>query len=234
MGDSLRKIIKFKLIVGLTIILSFVFLLDSSTTRHHQQSIFQATKAEKSYAQSSMPVENRDLKPLRKQSEVQIKLYKYLIDLSNRESVKSAAIKLNNGKQHNSCVYFVSEALRRVGYKVPLKICYTGNYRHIMHKDISLMHFLKKMGWQESKNLSELQVGDICFTTPDSEGHSTHTYIFMGWVDPQKHDYAYVCDNQSYDYATTLHVRNIKSMLKDKDPLYCFMYLEFYANPRNF
>lgn len=76
------------------------------------------------------------------------------------------------------------------------------------------------MGWHQSKSLSELLPGDICFTTPNSEGHFTHAYIFMGWVEQKKFDYAYVCDNQSYDYGTTLHIRNIKNTSRDKDPFY--------------
>lgn len=164
-------------------------------------------------------------KPLRRiQSQLQNDLYRYMSIPENRESVKTKAIKLNHGSQRNSCVYFASEALRRVGFDVPITISYTGNIRTQEKADISLLHFLQCKGWKISKKISLLLPGDICFTAADLKGHPTHVYIFMGWVKKDSIDYGYVCDNQSYDYETTLHIRNILIPLKGKEPFYCFMY----------
>jgi hypothetical protein len=161
---------------------------------------------------------------LRIQSKLQTNLYKYLLDLNNQKTVKRKSVQLNYGDEHNSCVYFASEALRRVGCRIPKRICYTGQLWGKDKKRTSLINQLRNLRWQESKDLSLLLPGDICFTKPDPYGHPTHVYVFMGWVKNDDYNYAYVCDNQSYDYGLTFHIRNIKNALNDKDALYFFMY----------
>ena len=47
----------------------------------------------------------------------------------------------------------------------------------------------------------------------------------MGWVVENSFDYAYVCDNQSYDYGYTYHKRNVKVALSNKEAFSYFMYL---------
>lgn len=126
-------------------------------------------------------------------------LYKYMSDINNRNSVMKTALNLHKGDPHNACVYFVSEALRRVGTDIPTKTCATGD----------LCKLLTKLGWQKDTNLCNLNPGDICFTTNGSNKEPTHTFIFIGWTDINDKKYADICDNQSYDYGTVLHTRNI-------------------------
>lgn len=151
----------------------------------------------------------------RQQSKLQVSLYNYLSVEANRKSIEKAARKLNRGNPHNTCVYFISESLRRVGYKVPKSICNTKQ----------LVSFLKANGWRVSYSLHELKPGDICFTTNTPMGSPSHGQIFMGWVKSGSIDYGYIVDNQSYDYkGNTYHVRNIRRKQKDKDATKFFMY----------
>ena len=57
-----------------------------------------------------------------------------------------------------------------------------------------------------------IRKGDVVFTTDaklDPNGRPTHTYIFMGWVDPGNYDYAWIVDNQARYYNNqVLHKRN--------------------------
>lgn len=151
----------------------------------------------------------------RKQSDIQSSLYNYLTVSSNRKSVEMTARKLNRGNYHNTCVYFASESLRRVGYKVPKNVC----------KTRQLVSYLKSKGWKVSYNLNELKPGDICFTTNNALGSPSHAHVFMGWVKNGSVDYAYIVDNQSHDYkGNTYHIRNMKRQLRDKEPTRFFMY----------
>lgn len=152
----------------------------------------------------------------RKQSNIQTSLYNYLTVAENRKSVEKAAIRLNRGNAHFTCVYYTSESLRRIGYKVPRYIC---NNRQ-------LTAYLKSKGWKVNYNLHELKPGDICFTTNTNKGFPSHAYIFMGWVKEGSIDYAYIVDNQSYDYKGHIyHVRNVRRKQNDKDATRFFMYL---------
>jgi hypothetical protein len=151
----------------------------------------------------------------RKQSKLQTSLYNYLTVPANRKSVEKAARALNRGNQKNTCVYFASESLRRIGYKVPRSVCNTRQF----------VAFLKSKGWKVSYNLNELKPGDICFTTNHALGAPSHTHVFMGWVKNGSIDYAYIVDNQSRDYnGNTYHIRNFRRKLKDKDATRFFMY----------
>jgi hypothetical protein len=153
-------------------------------------------------------------------------MYEYLMDLSRRESVKDRAKELNGGDQHNSCVYFASEALRRVGLELPLKVCNTGKLSEDEISDIALTSQLLAKGWKTGRDPAGLLPGDLCFTTPDSSGRPTHVYIFMSWEKEGSYEYANVCDNQSYDYGTTYHLRNVQSALPGKEAFSYYMYLE--------
>jgi hypothetical protein len=129
--------------------------------------------------------------------------------------VNKSARRLNRGDRHNTCVYFASEALRRVGYRVPRNVCNTRQF----------VAFLSANGWKKNYNISELKPGDICFTTNTALGHPSHAQIFMGWVKQGSTDYAYIVDNQAYDYNGHIyHIRNIKRKFKDKDATKFFMY----------
>jgi|GEM_PF-5448301 len=148
-------------------------------------------------------------------------IYQYIGDESNRQSAFSAAIALNGNKSANSCVYFISEVLRRNGIAVPSNTANT----------VQLVLELAQRGWSWGTDYKELKPGDIAFTT-DSTGRKigipSHTYIFMGWVSEGSYDYAYICDNQAKDYDNKIyHIRNIRDRDnvdgKSKDAFNFFM-----------
>lgn len=152
----------------------------------------------------------------RTQSTIGTSLYNYLMNYDNRRSVLERAIQLHDGDTSNNCVYFASEALRRAGLTdLPDYVANT----------LTLTSKLQSMGWQISTDLSMLLPGDICFTTSYGNG-PTHAYTFMKWADPNSYDYAYICDNQGYDYGdNAYHIRNIDFETSTKDKLSYFMYL---------
>ncbi|MHC6178472.1 Ig-like domain-containing protein [Clostridium sp. JNZ X4-2] len=151
----------------------------------------------------------------RTQSSIGTSLYNYLMNYDNRQSVLERAIELHDGDTSNNCVYFASEALRRAGLDVPAYVANT----------LTLTSVLESMGWKIGYDLSLLLPGDICFTTSYGNG-PTHTYTFMKWADPSSFDYAYICDNQGYDYGgNAYHIRNIDFETSTKDKLSYFMYL---------
>lgn len=131
------------------------------------------------------------------------KVYNYLKDENNQRKVYNKAVKLNGGDSANTCVYFVSEVLRRNGISIDESTCNTEQ----------LINILKDKGWKKINNYKELEPGDLCFTTDslgNKKGISSHTYIFMGWVEEGSFDYAYICDNQAKDYNNQVyHIRNI-------------------------
>jgi hypothetical protein len=151
----------------------------------------------------------------RQQSKLQIKLHKFISNSDNQKSVEGRVLNLNSGNLHLGCVYFVSESLRRIGVNVPINIC-----------DTSLLTtFLKKQGWEICYDAKKLLPGDICFTTNGKDiNKPTHTYIFMGWIENGDTKFAYVCDNQSYDFGESYHKRNITVAIPGKEAFYYFMY----------
>ncbi len=150
------------------------------------------------------------------QSQIGTNLYNYLMNYDNRQSVLDRAVELHGGDTSNNCVFYASEALRRAGMTdLPESVANTNQ----------LTSQLQSRGWQTSTDLSKLLPGDICFTTSYGSG-PTHTYTFMKWVDPKSFDYAYICDNQGYDYnGDAYHKRNIDFETPTKDCLSYFMYL---------
>jgi len=136
--------------------------------------------------------------------DIRTKIYDYLCQDQNRRKVLKSALALNKGRTSNSCVYFVSETLRRNGVPIPKG---AGNTKQ-------LLAVLNKRGWKKESDFKKLQPGDVCFTTDfngSKKGKPSHTFIFMGWVKPGNYDYAYICDNQIRDYkGNTYHIRNIK------------------------
>lgn len=134
-----------------------------------------------------------------KKVDLNMKLFNYLSSEQNRNSVANRASVLHGGNLHNSCVYYASEALRRIGVKIPDSVCQIPSF----------MNQLKKQGFKVSYNLNNLKPGDICFTTNESGvfgGRPTHTYIFMGWASK---GVAWIADNQLYDYGNVYHKRLI-------------------------
>ena len=126
--------------------------------------------------------------PSRSHSYTQYKLFNYMSNEDNRESVHYAAIDLHGGETTNNCVYFTSEALRRAGVKIPLYVANT----------YQLERELLSRGWIRSTNKSDLRPGDVVFS-----GYK-HSFTFMNWYDD---DYAYIVDNQKKYFDSVLHRR---------------------------
>lgn len=161
---------------------------------------------------------------IRVQSQLQTDLFKYLSDTSNQQSVLQTALSRHNGDYHNACVYFGSEALRRIGVSESSLPIYTSTI-------IQFTADLKNMGWKTSADYTQLLPGDICFTTDENlnNGIPTHTYIFMKWVTVENYDFAYICDNQAPEYDNQVnHIRNIMKVVYTssgkKEPFLFFMY----------
>lgn len=125
-------------------------------------------------------------------SNTNYQLFKYMTDVNNQMSVDNTAVYLHGGVTSNNCVFFASEALRRVGVDLPKS---TANTYELENK-------LKAMGFTYSYDFSQLKPGDIVFTN-----NYTHVFIFMCW---DKDGYAYIVDNQGTSYGNTvLHRRKI-------------------------
>jgi len=129
------------------------------------------------------------------QTPIEARFASYLTSGSNVNSVLIRAIQLHNGDYSNNCVYFSSEAMRRIGIGVPTATCNTGQY----------LSYLRGHGWAPSYDIRKLAPGSICFTTAGYAGNPTHTFAFISWVNPGSYTLANVADNQ----GNTVHVRNM-------------------------
>lgn len=157
------------------------------------------------YAESSLRIEGLRMRIIENpettilpevyQSSYALTLGNYLDNTSNIQSVNATAVALHGGITSNNCVFFSSEALRRTGISVPTSMCNTGNYSR----------YLSGIGFVKNYEIDNLAIGDICFSVNGSYGYPTHTYVFMGWVNPDDHTRAYVADNQ----AGTIHIRSM-------------------------
>lgn len=128
-------------------------------------------------------------------STMQSNLYNYILNPNNEVSIHNRAVELHSGITVNDCVYFQSELLRRMGFSIS----------NSMANVVQFCDLLPKLGFKKDTNIEDLKPGDICIT----QGYS-HAYTFLGWVNPGKTDYAYVCDNQSRVFGGQVyHVRKI-------------------------
>lgn len=153
------------------------------------------------------------------QSAIQVSLVNYLMaSKANRDSVYQRAIQLHYGDASNTCVYFASEALRRVGLNLPADTCNTGD----------LTNKLSNLGWKSGWDKNDLIAGDLCFTRDISgTDYPTHVYTFIRWVNPSDHSLAYIVDNQPYrtDDNDELHTRDIEIVdVADYDAFRYYMY----------
>jgi hypothetical protein len=147
------------------------------------------------------------------------KLYGYISSKSNGASVMKRVKKLRRGSYHNACAYTVSEALRRIGVRIP---SYVNQTRQLDRE-------LAARGFKRSYDIGSTKPGAIAFTTPSKnhKGSPTHVYIFMGWSSP---GVAWIFDNQVYDYGSFYHNRPMKfyyfkgNMKKPKEATSYFMY----------
>ena len=125
-------------------------------------------------------------------SNTNYQLFKYMTNPSNQISVDKRAVELHGGITSNNCVYFASEALRRIGVGLSNDTCNT----------YDLEEKLVYMGFVPCYDLSQLKPGDIVFTN-----NYSHVYIFMCW---DTDGYAYIVDNQSYNFNNQiLHRRQV-------------------------
>lgn len=143
------------------------------------------------------------------------KIYEYLDVETNRATVLKTATDLNNGSQKGVTVYLLSEILRANNFTMPTT---TSNVEQLMTNLVS-------MDWKKNTDFTQLEKGDVCFTIdmPEKPGIPSHAYIFMGWVEDGKTDYAYVCDGQVEEYGSTLHKRNISISTAQKDKFSFFL-----------
>ena len=125
-------------------------------------------------------------------SSLQEKMYKYMLSKSNQDSITNEAIRLHNGDKHNTCVYFISSILRRMGVNIPKGTAYTTN----------LKNELTRRGWVKETNLKNLKPGDIVFCG------TSHVYMFMGWAN-KEHTIANIVDNQKHIYGTVYRTRYV-------------------------
>ena len=140
-------------------------------------------------------------------SNTNYQLFKYMTYPSNQVSVDQRAVELHGGITSNNCVYFASEALRRIGVGLSNDTCNT----------YDLESKLVSIGFVPCYDLSQLKPGDIVFTN-----NYSHVYIFMCW---DTNGYAYIVDNQSYNYNNQiLHRRQIYNDTEISDRATHFYY----------
>ncbi|NRY62748.1 leucine-rich repeat domain-containing protein [Clostridium beijerinckii] len=143
-------------------------------------------------------------------SSTNYQLFKYMTNVNNQLSVDSTAVALHDGITSNNCVYFTSEALRRIGVNIPTSTANT----------YQLENILKNMGFVYSYDFSQIKPGDIVFTN-----NYTHVYIFMGW---DKDGYAYIVDNQRTSFENlVLHKRLILQDTATTDRATHFFYYPY-------
>lgn len=130
------------------------------------------------------------------QTAIQSRIANYLSSSYNVTNVLNTAVALHGGETSNNCVYFSSEAMRRMGVSVPRGTCNTRQY----------LSYLNARGWEANWNIKKLRPGSICFTTNDGGGYPTHTFVFMGWAN-SNYTSAYVADNQ----GSKVHIRDMRA-----------------------
>ncbi|WP_195970099.1 SH3 domain-containing protein [Clostridium thermobutyricum] len=132
------------------------------------------------------------------------KLYNYMLSANNRWKAQNEAINLHGGDVSNTCVFFLSSALRAIGVPIPTSTGYCG----------TLKENLQSLGWTVHYDLKNLKPGDVCFAS------NAHVYTFMGWANAEHTD-AWVADNQFTWYGSNIHVRDTRSN-KYTDPTTCY------------
>ncbi len=143
-------------------------------------------------------------------SNTDYQLFKYMTDVNNQLSVDSAAVALHDGNTSNNCVYFASEALRRIGVNIPKATCNTYQFENL----------LKSLGFAYSYDFSQIKPGDIVFTN-----NYSHVYIFMCW---DKDGYAYIVDNQRTSFGNqVLHKRLVLQDTATTDRATHFFYYPY-------
>jgi len=145
----------------------------------------------------------------------QEKIYEYLDIEANRTSILKKAIELNKGSKTGVTVYLLSEILRSNGLDIPVD---TSTVKELVTD-------LTSKDWKKNTDFTKLEKGDICFTTDVAKkpGVPSQSYIFMGWVEDGKTEYANVCDGQVQEFGNILHKRNISITIAEKDKFNFFL-----------
>lgn len=143
------------------------------------------------------------------------KIYDFVNNKDNRRSTLDTVAMENGGSFLGIGVEYVKAILNKSGFDISKDIVNTKQ----------LVDTLESKGWTKDYDYKNLKKGDVCFTIDlvGQEGTPSHTYIFMGWVEEGKTDYAYIVDSQVSDYSETLHKRNIDFQTTDKDKFHFFM-----------
>ncbi|EKQ57002.1 MULTISPECIES: leucine-rich repeat domain-containing protein [unclassified Clostridium] len=143
-------------------------------------------------------------------SNTNYQLFKYMTNANNQWSVDSTAVALHGGITSNNCVYFSSEALRRIGVNIPISTANTYQFENV----------LKSMGFVYSYDFSQIKPGDIVFTN-----NYSHVYIFMCW---DRDGYAYIVDNQRTSFGNqVLHRRLVLQDTATTDRATHFFYYPY-------
>lgn len=145
----------------------------------------------------------------------QEKIYEYLNVETNRTSILKKAMELNKGSKTGVTIYLLSEILRSNGFAVADS---TSTVKQLVTD-------LTSMDWKKDTDFTKLEKGDICFTTdvPKKPGVPSHAYVFMGWVEDGKTEYANIIDGQVQEYGNILHKRNISISVTEKDKFSFFL-----------
>lgn len=162
----------------------------------------------KKIVSNSQPPEDKDVAKA-----LNTKIYTYLNDKANRTASFNEAKALNHGNDKGLSTIFIAEILRNNNYDIPESVINTK----------SLVSELEKNHWKKIDDYKKLEKGDIVFTTASKSKSPTHVYIFMGWVEEDKTDYANICDSQISEYSDTVHKRNIDFATPKKDKFNFFM-----------
>ncbi|WP_050607834.1 hypothetical protein [Clostridium niameyense] len=182
---------------------------------------FNVSKNTKSQPTTSQSVNNNSNKTKTKKGNTKnnevlalnSQIAKYIENQSNREKSLKEALKINKDSNKGVSIIYISQILRDNKLNIPKNTISTKG----------LMQELEKQNWEKITDYKKLQKGDICFTTTDNSGSPSHAYIFMGWINEGKTDYANVCDGQISDYSSTIHKRNISISTPEKDKIGFFM-----------
>ncbi|NEZ46871.1 hypothetical protein FDF74_06540 [Clostridium niameyense] len=182
---------------------------------------FNVSKNTKSQPTTSQSVNNNSNKTKTKKGNTKnnevlalnSQIAKYIENQSNREKSLKEALKINKDSNKGVSIIYISQILRDNKLNIPKNTISTKG----------LMQELEKQNWEKITDYKKLQKGDICFTTTDNSGSPSHAYIFMGWINEGKTDYANVCDGQISDYSSTIHKRNVSISTSEKDKIAFFM-----------
>jgi hypothetical protein len=197
------NIIVLGLFIVIVAIIAFSILMNTSFMKPKSDVVAKKVVTKSTVDSTALPLSSQE------------KIYEYLNVETNRTSSLKSAVELNKGSKTGVTVYLLSEILRANEVAIPKE---TSTVKQLV-ADLTSLDFKK------DTDLTKLEKGDICFTTDVAKkpGVPSHTYVFMGWVEDGKTDYANICDGQVQEYNNTLHKRNISISVSGKDKFSFFL-----------